>query len=210
MEAKLELRTRQVGPWAVNAYALICPASGESLLIDPGADPDALADMLADSKPVAILLTHTHFDHIGGLKELRERLRVPVLAHHPGPRPAGAHVDIDRQLNHGDSVRVGAHNLQVYHTPGHTPDQICIAVEDDNHFIVGDTLFEGGPGKTWSPQDFQTTLKTLRDVVLVWPDESRCHPGHGNSFRLGDIRNDIQSFLDKNHGNFFGDATWGM
>jgi hydroxyacylglutathione hydrolase len=209
MEGKLKLRTRQVGPWAVNAYALICPASGESVLIDPGADPDALADMLADSKPIAILLTHTHFDHIGALDELRERLSVPVMAH-PGPWPAGAQVDIDRELNHGDLIRVGTHNLKVYRTPGHTPDQICIAVEGDHHIIVGDTLFEGGPGKTWSPEDFQTTLKTLRRVILLWPDKTRCYPGHGNSFRLGDIRNDIQSFLDKNHGDFCGDATWTM
>jgi hydroxyacylglutathione hydrolase len=209
MKSKLELRTRQVGPWALNAYALICPASRASVLIDPGADPEALADMLADSKPIAIVITHSHFDHIGALVELRARLRIPVLAH-PGPRSAGAHLDIDRQLNHGDSLRVGAHNLKVYHTPGHTPDQICIAVEGDNHVIVGDTIFEGGPGKTWSPEDFRTTLKTLRDVVLAWPDESLCHPGHGNSFCLGDIRGDIQSFLDKDHGNFFGDATWTM
>ena len=209
MEGKLELRTLQVGSWAVNAYALICPASGESVLIDPGADPEALADMLADSKPIAIVLTHSHFDHIGALDELRERMRVPVMAH-PGPRSADARVDIDRQLHHGDFIRVGAGNLKVYHTPGHTPDQICIAVQGDKHFIVGDTIFEGGPGKTWSPEDFRTTLKTLQEVVLVWPDESRCHPGHGNSFRLGDIRKDIQSFLAKNHGDFFGDATWKM
>ncbi len=209
MKAELELRTRQVGPWAVNAYALICPAGLESVLIDPGADPDALADMLAGSKPIAILLTHTHSDHIGALAELRERLKVPVMAH-PGPRPAGARVQVDRELKHGDSLRVGAHNLKVYHTPGHTPDQICIAAEGDHRIIVGDTLFEGGPGKTWSPADFQTTLKTLRQVIMLWPDETCCYPGHGSSFGLGDIRNDIQSFLGKEHGNFFGDATWSM
>jgi hydroxyacylglutathione hydrolase len=209
MEAKLELRTSQVGPWPVNAYALICPATGESVLIDPGAHPDTLAEMLADSRPVAILLTHSHFDHIGALDELRERLRVPVMAH-PGPRPAGTHVNIDRQLNDGDFVRVGAHNLHVCHTPGHTPDQICIAIEADNRIIVGDTIFDGGPGKTWSPEDFQTTLKTLRKVIMPWPDETRCYPGHGDSFRLGDIRTDIEAFLSKNHGDFFGDATWSM
>jgi hydroxyacylglutathione hydrolase len=209
MEAKLELRTRQIGPWAVNAYALICPASGESVLIDPGADPDALADMLADSKPLGILLTHTHFDHTGALDELRERLNVPVMAH-PGPRPADTQVDIDRELHHGNLIRVGRHNLRVYHTPGHTPDQICIAVEADKRIVVGDTIFDGGPGKTWSPQDFQATLKTLREVIMRWPDETHCYPGHGSSFRLGDIRNDIEAFLSKNHGDFFGDATWTM
>ena len=119
-------------------------------------------------------------------------------------------MNIDRQLNDGDSVPIGAHNLHVYHTPGHTPDQICIAVEADERIIVGDTIFDGGPGKTWSPQDFQTTLKTLRKVIMPWPNETRCYPGHGNSFRLGDIRNDIEAFLSKNHGDFFGDATWSM
>ena len=54
--------------------------------------------------------------------------------------------------------------------------------------IVGDTIFEGGPGKTWSPEGFQTTLTTLRKVVLPWPDETVCYPGHGPSFRLGDQR----------------------
>ncbi|MCB0000892.1 MAG: MBL fold metallo-hydrolase, partial [Anaerolineales bacterium] len=59
-ENKLELRTRQVGPWGMNTYALVCPTTGHSVLIDPGDDPDDLEAMLAGSTPVAILLTHSH------------------------------------------------------------------------------------------------------------------------------------------------------
>jgi glyoxylase-like metal-dependent hydrolase (beta-lactamase superfamily II) len=107
-------------------------------------------------------------------------------------------------------VQIGTHTLKVYHTPGHTPDMICFAIEGDHRVIVGDTIFEGGPGKTWSPEDFRTTLQTLRNVILTWPDDTVCYPGHGPSFRLGDRRAAIEAFLQKDHGDFFGDATWEM
>jgi hypothetical protein len=61
-----------------------------------------------------------------------------------------------------------------------------------------------------SRQDFQTTLDTLRRVILSWPDDTRCYPGHGSSFRLGDIRKQIESFLAKDHSRFCGDAVWKM
>jgi hydroxyacylglutathione hydrolase len=205
----MELLTRAVGPWPVNSYALVCPATRQSVLIDPGADPDALQEMLADTQPVAILITHTHPDHVGALDEMRARLNVPVMAH-PGPHFEDMPLSADRWLNHGDVVRVGEHSLRVYHTPGHIGDMICFALASDLRIIVGDTIFEGGPGKTWSVQDFQTTLRTLRDIILAWPDEMVCYPGHGPPFRLGDKRTAIKTFLDKDHGDFFGDATWEM
>lgn len=201
----LQLRHRQVGPWPMNTYALICPTSGASVLFDPGADPDILESMVADSKPVAILLTHTHRDHVGALDEMRQRLGVPLIAH----AQAAAHgIQIDRALVDGDSVQIGAHRLRVYYTPGHIDDQICFALEDDPRIIVGDTIFAGGPGKTWSVEGFQTTLATLRDVVLAWPDTAVCYPGHGPSFQLGTIRVRVEAFLQQDHTGFYGDAEW--
>lgn len=205
----VELRTRQVGPWPMNTYALVCPETARSVLIDPGADPDTLSSMLDGTNPSAILLTHSHADHVAALDEMRRRLNVPLLAH-PGPYDNGIEVHADRWLHHGDLVQVGQHTLQVYHTPGHIGNQICFAVQDNAINIVGDTLFEGGPGKTWSSEQFQTTLTTLKDIVLLWPDWMICYPGHGNSFRLGDKRAAIEAFLAKDHGGFYGDATWDM
>jgi glyoxylase-like metal-dependent hydrolase (beta-lactamase superfamily II) len=205
----LELRTASVGPWPMNTYALVCPATQQSLLIDPGAEPQTLLNLLADSDPIGIVLTHTHADHIGALSIMRQRLNVPLMAH-TGPHFQGITLHADRLLADGDRVQVGSHSLRVYHTPGHIDDMICLAIENDSRVIVGDTLFDGGPGRTWSIEGFQTTLQTLRNVVLAWPDDTICYPGHGPHFRLGDRRKAIEAFLAKDHGDFFGNATWDM
>jgi hydroxyacylglutathione hydrolase len=205
----LELRTRQVGPWGMNTYALVCSQTGESVLIDPGDDPDELSAMLAGSQPIAILLTHTHIDHIGALDEMRARLGVPLMAN-PNRHANDLALTAERWLNDGDLVPVGQHTLRVYHAPGHIDDQICFAIANDPRIIVGDTIFAGGPGKTWSSEQFQVTLHTLRHIVLAWPDDAICYPGHGPAFRLGDKRAAIEAFLAKDHGDFFGDATWDM
>jgi hydroxyacylglutathione hydrolase len=203
----LELRTRQVGPWSMNTYALVCPDTNQSVLIDPGADPDCLMEMLAGSRPNAILLTHTHGDHIGALAEMRSRLGVPVAAFQ-GPHLGDEPLNEEIALRDSDVFQVGNNALRVFHAPGHIPDQVCFYLEGDTRAVVGDTIFDGGPGKTWSPTDFQTTLETLQQVVLPWPDDTVCYPGHGPSFRLGDRRKAIESFLSRDHGDFFGDATW--
>jgi glyoxylase-like metal-dependent hydrolase (beta-lactamase superfamily II) len=204
---RLELRTRQVGPWQMNTYALVCPHTRQSVLIDPGDDPDTLEEMLEGSEPIAILLTHTHPDHVGALEEMRQRLNVPVLAH-AGPHFNDMKLNVARHLAQGDTVRVGRHLLNVYYTPGHIADQISFVLADDYRAIVGDTIFEGGPGKTHSAANFQTTLETLRNVVLSWPDATICYPGHGPHFTLGDKRAEIEAFVERDHGDFFGDATW--
>ena len=201
---KMLLRARPVGPWQMNAHVLACPAGRQGVLIDPGAEPRALDSLLDGTLPVAILLTHSHPDHTAALEAMRARLRVPVMAH-----PAFAGATIDRALADGDTVVVGKHRLKACHAPGHTPDQMCIAIENDGRIVVGDAVFEGGPGKTWSPEDFRTTLDTLRRVILAWPDGTRCYPGHGAPFRLGDIRSAIEAFVSRDHGRFCGDATWG-
>ena len=208
MAGKLMVNRVEVGPWPMNSYVVICGDTNEGVVVDPGADADKLIEALVGAKPVGIWITHTHGDHVGALDELRGKLKVPVYAY-DGPHlqdPKADHV-----LKHGDEVKLGTHTARIYYTPGHIDDQICYAFLDADEILVGDTVFAGGPGKTWSAEGFQTTLKTLRNVVLTWPDSCMCYPGHGPAFKLGDKRAEIHAFVERSlPADFYGDATWNM
>jgi glyoxylase-like metal-dependent hydrolase (beta-lactamase superfamily II) len=191
----------------MNTYALICPETRQSVLIDPGAEPETLADMLADSRPIAILITHAHKDHIGELEAMKAQLNAPVYMH-PGDSPMGVSADI--WLADGDTLALGDHLLRFIHTPGHTPGMMTVMLPD-RRAIVGDTIFQGGPGRTWSPHHFRQTLETMRTIVFQWPDETECFPGHGASFRIGDERPAFEAFLRREHpADLYGNVTWEM
>jgi hydroxyacylglutathione hydrolase len=207
MTTPLLLKSASVGPWPMNAYALICLETNQSVLIDPGAEPDTLVAMLGDSTPMAILLTHAHPDHIGALEEMRVQLDVPVYLH-----PADSHMNVmaDQWFADGDTFILGHHILHIIHTPGHTHGMVTLMLPD-HRAIVGDTIFQGGPGKTWAPHYFAVTLETMRNIVFQWPDETECFPGHGPSFRIGDERPTFEAFLQREHpADLCGDVTWDM
>lgn len=203
----LELRSVAVGSWQENCYVLYDATTNQSIVFDPGAEQKKIMSLIGDSTVTAILLTHAHGDHIGAVEPIRAATGAPVSIH-AAELPLLGTIPHDTLINDGDQIQWGSHLIRAVHTPGHTPGMITFII-DDQLAIVGDTIFGGGPGRTASATDFQTTLATLRDVVLSWPDAVMCYPGHGGPFRLGDVRDRVQQFVARDHpADFQGDAEW--
>jgi glyoxylase-like metal-dependent hydrolase (beta-lactamase superfamily II) len=105
-------------------------------------------------------------------------------------------------------IPVGNLNLKVIHTPGHTAGQCCFNL-GDGRVVVGDTIFVGGPGRTWSPEDFDTTMRTMQQIVFQWPDETQFFPGHGPSGSIGQERPAFEAFVTRGWPeDLEGDVTW--
>lgn len=202
----LKLIKQEVGPWPMNAYTLIDEAAETSAIIDPGADAGDILSLVAGTRAAAIIITHGHADHVGALEEIRSATNAPVYLN---PLDAdGFKLSFDTPLWDGLSIPVGNHQVQAIHTPGHTPGMTCLDLGDER-ILVGDTIFVGGPGKTWSAKDFATTMETMQQIVFTWPDETRFFPGHGPSGTIGEERPAFESFVARGWPRkLHGDVTW--
>jgi hydroxyacylglutathione hydrolase len=202
----LELIKLEVGPWPMNSYILTCRESGISAIVDPGADVERILEATNRTQVTSILLTHGHPDHIGALEDVKQASGAPVYLH---PLEAEHfNMPYDIPFVDGMFIQVGNYKVQAIHTPGHTPGMVCLDLRD-GRVLVGDTLFRGGPGRTWSAADFKLTMQTMRQVVFTWPDETEFYPGHGDSGRIGDERPAYEAFAGRGWpSGLQGDVTW--
>ena len=204
MQAKLIHKA--VGPWPMNAYIVVDEATQTSAIIDPGADADVLLEAVAGTKVDKILITHGHGDHVMALEDIKAATGAPVYIH---PKEA-THFGLshDQPIQDGELLPIGNLHLKVIHTPGHTPGQCCFDL-GDGRIVVGDTVFVGGPGRTWSPDDFTTTMQTMQQIVFQWPDETEFFPGHGPSGKIGSERTAFEAFVARGWAaDLEGDVTW--
>jgi glyoxylase-like metal-dependent hydrolase (beta-lactamase superfamily II) len=190
----------------MNTHVVICEDTNTSAIIDPGADAEKILSLTAGTNVNKILLTHAHEDHIGALEQVKANTGAPIHLH-----PADAsnfNVRYDVPLRDNDEIVIGNQHLQTIHTPGHTPGMTCFNL-GEFRIIVGDTIFVGGPGKTWSAEDFKQTMRTMQDIVFMWPDEIIFFPGHGPSGRIGDERPAFEGFVSRGWSDdLYGDVTW--
>ena len=186
---------REVGPLQCNCYVVGDPTTRKAVLIDPGGDADALIEDLAAAnvEVVAIVATHAHFDHIVAAERVRAATGAPFHLH-GGDRPLldwfqesgrlflgidlGAPPEVDVSPQEGDVLRAGEVELQILHTPGHSPGSISLVAGDA--VFSGDTLFAGSIGRSDLPGgDGRTLLNAIEEKLLVLGDDVKVYPGHG-------------------------------
>jgi glyoxylase-like metal-dependent hydrolase (beta-lactamase superfamily II) len=111
------------------------------------------------------------------------------------------------QLNDGDIVSFGNIKLEVLHTPGHTPGSLCF--KTGKYLLSGDTIFPGGPGKTWSPADLQQLIKSITSKIFVLDDDTQVYPGHGDAAVLKKEKDEFAVFSTRpHHPDLCGDVLW--
>jgi glyoxylase-like metal-dependent hydrolase (beta-lactamase superfamily II) len=184
-----------VTEWAQNCTIVCADEGGPAVLIDPGGEIDrvlSVADEIG-AKIEAILITHGHVDHIGGLNEAIAATGAPVWLHPddewlydlsmmgveaPGV-PSGA-----TRIADGDVVEAAGMRFQVLHTPGHSPGHVCFLIGDT--LIGGDLVFFGSIGRTDLPRgDLRTLVRSVKDKIWTLPDETKILPGHGPATSVG-------------------------
>ena len=181
-----------VSDMANNAYLLRDPASGEALLVDAAAEPQALLALIGDADLRTVVTTHGHWDHHRALPDVVRASGALTVAH-----PADADdlpVPVQREVQHGDTVTVGGQSLEVVHLRGHTPGSIALVwrgpADAGVHVFTGDSLFPGGVGNT--QQDAARFASLIDDVEErlfdVLPDDAWVYPGHGKDTTIGTER----------------------
>jgi glyoxylase-like metal-dependent hydrolase (beta-lactamase superfamily II) len=177
-----------VGAFDNNVY--VVSAGDEALLIDGAAEPERILREVEGLEVVAILQTHNHADHVQALARLVEVLGAPVLAHPDDPLPLRS-----RPLRDGEAVPFGGRQLQVLHTPGHTPGSLCF--EGGGFLFAGDTLFPGGPGNTAGNAVAFGRIMTSLDRLFALADETHVCPGHGIDTTIGRERPYVATWRER-------------
>ncbi|GAA3606705.1 MBL fold metallo-hydrolase [Microlunatus ginsengisoli] len=178
-----------VGPMDNNAYLL--SADGDSVLIDAANDDERLLALIGDAPVSTIVTTHRHGDHIQALADVAEATGARLVAGHPDlesiERDAG--VSGVTGVWDGDTVPLGETSLEVVGLVGHTPGSITLVYAPAGgpvHLFTGDSLFPGGPGKTWRAADFTSLMDDIEAKLFDrFGDDTVVHPGHGDDTTLG-------------------------
>jgi len=189
-----------VGGLETNCYLVYCEATKDCVVVDPGAEAEKIFPVIAEDglRPIALINTHGHIDHIGANRDLKDKFDIPLWIHAADKemlvRPQSLELSLflgahdspppDAFLADGDEIEVGRGRLRVLHTPGHSPGSISLL--GDGFLLSGDTLFFEGVGRTDLPGGSQRQLEnSICEKILTLPDATEVLPGHGPATSVG-------------------------
>ena len=195
------LKELKIDTWvgdSTNCYIIQDEETKETMVIDPAGDVDKIVEMLdiLQAKLKYIYITHCHGDHIGGVKELKQRYGGQIITERKSAENllnsdinltsyigmGGLTVEADARIDEGDLLHLGELEFKVLHTPGHTSGSSCLYCEDEKLLFSGDTLFRGTWGRTDTPTgNFDDIINSITKKLMILPDETIVYPGHGKS-----------------------------
>ena len=191
-----------VGSLGTNTILIVCEETKKAAIVDPafGALEKVLPFIEQNNiKLEDILLTHSHWDHIGDVKKIKEKTKAKIYVHkldsenltHPLSYKIPAFekiegVDADTLLSDGDKIKIGNIEIKVIHTPGHTPGSVCYYIEKEKVLLSGDTLFSGGMGNISSPISKPDLMWGSLKKLSKLPSSTKVYPGHGVPTSIGE------------------------
>lgn len=206
MDQDFQIVVIPVTPLQQNCSILFSETTHKAVVIDPGGDVDRIQSFLSERnlEVEAIWLTHGHIDHVGGVGQLQEQLKCPILGPHADDQflldmveQQGEHYGVqggrnftpDKYLDDGDQLEFGETTFNVYHCPGHSPGHVIFHAAAKKFAFVGDVLFQGSIGRTDLPGgNFEQLIQSV--VEKLWPlgSETQFLPGHGPGSTFGQER----------------------
>jgi len=208
----IDARTFTVGPVQENCYIVRLPESDHAVIVDPGDEAERILSALKAlhiSTVDAILLTHTHFDHVGAVAPVARATGAPVYCPEletevladinaymrmPGFGPFESY-DADETVKGGETLSLAGLEFEVAFVPGHSPGHVSYALRDHDAIFSGDVLFQGSVGRVDLPGgDWPTLLASIESLLNAYPAETTVYPGHMGLTTLGAER-DTNPFL---------------
>jgi len=201
--SSLDVRMFTVGPVQENCFIVRRKDSSTGLIVDPGDEADKLLEAierLGIDSVAAILITHTHFDHIGAVAPVAEATKAPVYCPEletqvlanvmdyvpwPGFGPFESY-QADHTVAGGETLELAGLSFDVVFTPGHSPGHVTYALPEDEAMFSGDVLFQGSVGRVDLPGgDWPTLLASIENLIGAYPAETTVYPGHMGVTTLG-------------------------
>ncbi|MFE5501223.1 MBL fold metallo-hydrolase [Amycolatopsis japonica] len=190
------------GSWDVDNNVWLVGDDDEVVIVDAAHDEKTITEAVGGRKVVAVVCTHGHNDHVTVAPQLGEHLHAPVVLH-PGDRELWemTHPGVSfRSTEDGARIAVAGTELEVIHTPGHSPGSVCLHLPEAKALFSGDTLFSGGPGATGrSFSDFPTIISSIKERLFALPEDTRVHTGHGDPTTIGAEAPHLAEWIARGH-----------